>query len=69
MKPIATDMYSFERLRKDGYIYVDKTERWNVSKMTRAMVLVCLQNRKRCNNEKVGGSQYDTAFAGVGLFG
>ena len=25
MKPIATDTYSFERLRKDGYIYVDKT--------------------------------------------
>ena len=26
MKPIATDTYSFERLRKDEYIYVDKTE-------------------------------------------
>ena len=25
MKPIATDTYSFERLRKDGYTYVDKT--------------------------------------------
>ena len=26
MKPIATDTYSFERLRKDGYTYVDKAE-------------------------------------------
>ena len=25
MKPIATDIYNFERLRRDGYIYVDKT--------------------------------------------
>ena len=26
MEKIATDIYSFENLRKDGYVYVDKTD-------------------------------------------
>ena len=26
MEKIATDIYSFENLRKGGYVYVDKTD-------------------------------------------
>ena len=26
MEKITTDIYSFENLRKDGYVYVDKTD-------------------------------------------
>ena len=27
MEKIATDIYSFENLRKDGYVYVDKGDK------------------------------------------
>ncbi|MCQ2394955.1 MAG: hypothetical protein MJ249_11775 [Kiritimatiellae bacterium] len=33
MEKISTDIYSFENLRKDGYVYVDKTDRKGALKL------------------------------------